>query len=284
MANPNGVPRHSKRSVLVSSSATMFVTSVDKVASFPPPIKVITKYNGVHHARILGTHLFNVDFTNAVRETPKFLRKDDDQVAYRNGCPFYRDYQREFLMMPVGLQADVVGVLVMASATDGVPCVVLTNEKQKKSFPIKFLGNEHEFQSGKKHLGALRTTLKAFCNDPSSNDEKAVSGLIKYFSFKLNNGRDALHNYKLELLRRSGKSPDFCNEVDSAWEALDTSKIRNDGSLRTFNNLYKQIDEQFAKSGLQDPSATLTIYRQQLFAILDQISKNGNVKFFEYKN
>jgi hypothetical protein len=58
---------------------------------------------------------FNVDFTNAARKIPEFLNKGGNQsIAYKSGCPFFQNYQREFLLMPVGLSADVVGVMVIA--------------------------------------------------------------------------------------------------------------------------------------------------------------------------
>ncbi|MDR2720946.1 MAG: hypothetical protein LBB15_01495 [Puniceicoccales bacterium] len=42
------------------SSATMFVRGVDKAGMFPLPIRMITRYRSVSHARIFGIHLFGV--------------------------------------------------------------------------------------------------------------------------------------------------------------------------------------------------------------------------------
>jgi hypothetical protein len=106
---PLGVPASSKRSALVSSSATMFVRSVDKAGMFPPPIKVITRYVGVSHARIFGAHLFGVDLANAKRELPPCALGTLGHTQYTRGCQFYSDHQREFLLMPGGLRADISG-------------------------------------------------------------------------------------------------------------------------------------------------------------------------------
>jgi hypothetical protein len=121
---PLGVPASSRRSVIDSSSATMFTRSVDKAVAFPPPVKVITQYSNVSHARILGHHLFNVDYSGARRDLPDVLLGKPKRTEYAAGCPFYKDPQREFLLMPTGLHADMCGVLALAPQ-DGV-CFVLT--------------------------------------------------------------------------------------------------------------------------------------------------------------
>jgi hypothetical protein len=72
-------------------------------------------------------HLFNVDFTNANRDLPPCLLGGSGHTKYDGyGCPFFHDYQREFLLMPVGLQASVFGVLVMAPRKDF--CFVLARD------------------------------------------------------------------------------------------------------------------------------------------------------------
>ena len=124
------IPTTSKRSVIVSSSATMFATSVDKPAMFPPPIKVITCYQNVHHARVFGTHLFNVDFANAERKVLQCVQKfkndkfSDEIYKYDGGCPFFQDRQRELLLMSVGIVAQIDSVLCYAP--DKKNCFVLT--------------------------------------------------------------------------------------------------------------------------------------------------------------
>ncbi len=116
VANNKGISEEIPRSVFVSSSANMFVTSLDKPKTFPPPIKVITKYKEVHHARIFGSHFFNVDFENAERKLPDFLRDKGQNITgkYNKGCPFFKDRQREFLMMPINFPAEVIGILSWA--------------------------------------------------------------------------------------------------------------------------------------------------------------------------
>jgi hypothetical protein len=115
-ADIDGVAANAFRAIIVSSSAGMFVNSLDKPASFPPPIKVITRYNDVHHARIFGCHLFNVDIGDAKRTLPDFFERKPHS-RYEDGCPFFKDRQREFLMMPRGCGADVVGILPWAPNT-----------------------------------------------------------------------------------------------------------------------------------------------------------------------
>jgi hypothetical protein len=164
---PLGVPALSRRSVLASSSATMFVRGVDKAGMFPPPIKVITRYTGVSHARIFGTHLFGVDFANAERGLLGFLgRKNESMVgSYSEGCQFFHDYQREFLLMPAGLSASVTGVFVYSP--DLGHCVMLTSERHAAESlrPIGFLDVPIQI-AGKNSakFGARRDRCKEFCN------------------------------------------------------------------------------------------------------------------------
>jgi hypothetical protein len=113
MLTPGGIAENAKRSIIVSSSAAVFVNSLDKPALFPPPVKVITKYANVHHARVFGCHLFNVDLGNARRGLPQFF-ESKQRKQYESGCPFFKDRQHEFLIMPCGDRANVVGILVWA--------------------------------------------------------------------------------------------------------------------------------------------------------------------------
>jgi hypothetical protein len=116
----NYIEANAPRSIIVSSSASMFVTSLDKPKDFPPPIKVITRYDKVHHARVFGTHFFNVDLEDADRMWPGCFKKSNtaSRTTYEGGCPFFKDRQREFLIMPGGLQAQVVGILPWAPHKD----------------------------------------------------------------------------------------------------------------------------------------------------------------------
>lgn len=154
--NAEGVPATSKRSVIVSSSATMFATSVDKPAMFPPPIKVITCYQNIHHARVFGTHLFNVDFSDAKRKLPEFMGTQYGE--YENGCPFFQDRQREFLFMPVDLKADVLGILAWAPKKDD--CCVLSTEDKAVSINFKI---KSQFKRENLKIETPRTRQLAFC-------------------------------------------------------------------------------------------------------------------------
>jgi hypothetical protein len=125
-----------KRSIIVSSYANMFVTSLDRPALFPPPIKIITRYENVHHARVFGCHFFNVDVGDADRELLSCFKKKGygNHTTYVDGCPFFRDRQREFLIMPYQLGAEAVGILPWAPDTSECYVWSRRNMDWKKKF------------------------------------------------------------------------------------------------------------------------------------------------------
>jgi hypothetical protein len=180
----HNIPANSKHAAIVSSSARMHVTSLDKPKDFPPPIKVITRYKEVRHARVFGCHLFNFDFGNAVRELPPFLSKDKDSptvAKYDNGGPFFRDRQREFLIMPTWLTSDVVGVL--AFAPDHKNCFVLATDDpfdgtlEEPSEAIQGeLEEESEPESG---IGKARKSQINFCNGENSAEDWLFGHLLE---------------------------------------------------------------------------------------------------------
>jgi hypothetical protein len=131
-----------KRPVFASTSAVSHLASLDHPNAFPPPIKIITKYSNVHHARIFGCHLFNVDSSSAARPLGNLLPKTYESSrtgvgTYRSGCPFFNDYQRECLTMLNGLNLEVVGVL--AAAIDRGETYVLTGNNWKELLTAKYI-------------------------------------------------------------------------------------------------------------------------------------------------
>jgi hypothetical protein len=145
----------------------MFTRSVDKAVAFPPPIKAITRYENVSHARIFGTHLFGVDYSEARRDLPRCLLGSLKQNSYTQGCPFYKEQQREFLLMPAGVRADVCGVLALAPQ-EGVCFVLAKNDSEFSG------GQRVDFPQGE----ALRPTLQE-----AGVDKRVINLLIWQFEF-----------------------------------------------------------------------------------------------------
>jgi hypothetical protein len=180
----NNVPADAKHAAIVSSSARMHVTSLDKAKDFPPPIKVITKYEGVHHARVFGCHLFNFDFGNAVRRLPPFLSKKEGSstiAEYDNGGPFFRDKQREFLIMPRYLASRVVGLL--AFAPDHKNCFVLATDVsfdetlEKPSATIQ--GELKKESEPERAIGKARKSQINFCKGENSAENWLFDHLLE---------------------------------------------------------------------------------------------------------
>jgi hypothetical protein len=173
----HNVLQNAKYAAIVSSSARMHVTSLDKAKDFPPPIKVITEYEEVHHARVFACHLFNFDFGNAARELPLFLGKDEISQTiseYSKGCPFFKDRQREFLIMPTGLTANVVGVL--AFATEPKNCFVLAADEPFDDDTLaKPTGGMQEELEGTllptTDIGRIRKSQIDFCKGENSAED-----------------------------------------------------------------------------------------------------------------
>jgi hypothetical protein len=139
------------RPVIVSCSASEHVKSLDKAKDFPPPIRIITKYEDVHHAHVFGSHLFNVDFVKAARTLPSFLSKEkrseseaESNISYHydDGCPFFKNAQREFLLLPSGLTATIEGIVASADTPD--KCYVLRrpNEGEGSNVDLEVLLGE----------------------------------------------------------------------------------------------------------------------------------------------
>jgi hypothetical protein len=183
---PLGVSASSRRSALVSSSATMFVRGVDKAGMFPPPIKVITRYVGVPHARIFGTHLFGVDLANARRELPDFLGRGNGSVlgSYSEGCQFFHDYQREFLLMSTGLPVSVTGVVVYSP--DFGQWVTLTSDRYAGSLrQVDFLDGVIQIASKNQRaiarLEARCDRWKEFCTRGMMEDRECCEARVRTF-------------------------------------------------------------------------------------------------------
>jgi hypothetical protein len=165
------ISSNAERPVLVAGSVSAHVVSLDRTNDFPPPMRVITKYEQVHHAHIFGIHLFNVDFCNAVRVYGKVFdderRVNDKPGKYTGGCPFFRERQRETLLIPHGLKAEICGVLASA-------------ENQDHAY---VLANSDEYDDGLKEEIQLTdiTSEKArhqieFCK---SSDKKNIDAILK---------------------------------------------------------------------------------------------------------
>jgi Zn-finger protein len=187
------VANDSKRPVIVSASAAMFASSLDKPVDFPPPIKAITKYANVHHARIFGCHMFNVDFATANRKLPKIIDGRDGRSTYASSSPFFKDEQREFLLIPRGLSATVIGILAWAS--DKSSCNVITNLnpnevpqdlngfvellKQENGGFVQKGGKKGEIKIETKHLMHVQCCL---------GDANGIKGLTKHYADRTPNG------------------------------------------------------------------------------------------------
>jgi hypothetical protein len=225
-ASDKAVSSVAKRPVIASTSAGMFVSSLDKPKVFPPPISAITLYDNVHHARIFGCHLFNVDFANANRELPGILKNGTSRTQYTSGSPFFKDEQREFLLMPKGLVATVIGTLAWAQ---GQSCTVVSDDSFKENLidGNKFVkltaqgggfepvedgkggiktGSEHcnlvKFCLGK--VNALDDVTKLYVGQANrgSNVELKIAGLSKLFSpgkCPSRNGEESGDAYKNRL-------------------------------------------------------------------------------------
>jgi hypothetical protein len=113
------IGKDAQRPSIVSASLMAHVASLDRASDFPPPIKIITKYKNVPHPHIFGTYFFNVDSIAAKRiiDGNVFEGETDKEIAlgfYTEGCPFFKDMQREVLLIPRGIEASITGILCFA--------------------------------------------------------------------------------------------------------------------------------------------------------------------------
>ncbi|MDR0742452.1 MAG: hypothetical protein LBE98_03240 [Puniceicoccales bacterium] len=163
------ISSNAERPVLVAGSVGAHVTSLDRVNDFPPPMRIITKYEQVHHAHIFGVHLFNVDFSNAARVIGRVF--DDERSTnrkvgeYTGGCPFFRERQRETLLIPRGLQAEICGVL--ASAEDQDHAYVLANSDEYDD------GRKREVQIEDIASEKARHQIE-FCKSPDTKNKGTI--------------------------------------------------------------------------------------------------------------
>jgi hypothetical protein len=169
------IDSNAKRPALVSGSVGAHVASLDRPNNFPPPIRIITKYEEVHHAHIFGIHLFNVDFNNAARVIREVFNDEKNSGIpvgkYKDGCPFFKDPQRESLLIPHGLKVEICGVL--ASADD-----------QDHSY---VLASDDSYDSHTKEAALLDTLdIKVqhkikFCRNPQT---KKINAILKDYNIE----------------------------------------------------------------------------------------------------
>ncbi|MDR1457594.1 MAG: hypothetical protein LBI47_01960 [Puniceicoccales bacterium] len=197
-ASTKAVASDARRSVIVSSSAEMFVSSLDKPRDYPPPIKVITEYADVHHGRIFGCHMFNVDFANADRNLPNII---SGKKRYDAGCPFFKDEQREFLIMPRGLHATVTGILAWAPdskgcnvVADAAPEGFVKLESQRDGGFKASTGTKGEIKAGGRHcwqvtfclgkIEGLRNLVLEYVKNAASEEKSdaKIAALERLFS------------------------------------------------------------------------------------------------------
>jgi hypothetical protein len=233
----------------------------------------------------------------------------------REGCQFYHDDQREFLLMPAGLRADIPGVLVSAPGLLG-PCVALT----KKSYdPALFNGfrevAQFEEEAADK-VGELKIMLKQFCLRDFPNDP--IAPLIDHFSksktmlmqqfyprkvrhdstvpladhLPQSNSDDdinALDDYRLRQLRKSsdGGAVGFCRNLEEAkknWadaKACSFSAEKN-SAREKFMELYCTVKQHFERLQCVSPEAVLAAQRNQLLAVIDQVTGGDEAQFLEF--
>lgn len=130
-----------RSAVLISASTTAPIKTLDKKSQWPKFSRAITLYEDVHHACIFANHLFNMDFNDASRlcngeliSSSERVRGKIQQVSYTKGAPFFKDYQREVLLITPSLQApELVGIL--AYAPTSTECYVLSAENKIKHIP-----------------------------------------------------------------------------------------------------------------------------------------------------
>jgi hypothetical protein len=117
------IGKAARRPSIVSASLAAHVVSLDRQSDFPPPIRVITKYENIPHSHILSHHFFNVDSITAHRMIGKNILEVDSVGeikigSYDNGCPFHKDMQREVLFIPCGMEAKITGILCFADGPE----------------------------------------------------------------------------------------------------------------------------------------------------------------------
>jgi hypothetical protein len=111
--------------------------------------------------------------------------------AYKDGCPFFMDRQREFLLMSVGLSASVVGVL--AWAPEKKDCWVLSSGAHLTGL---IAGSNpgievSELQSQGKKLAQLQFAAATEANDAQCRE------LLSHYPFE---GGDPDYDNKLQQL------------------------------------------------------------------------------------
>ncbi|MDR2737706.1 MAG: hypothetical protein LBB18_02065, partial [Puniceicoccales bacterium] len=123
---------------IISCSAAGPVRSLDKnPKNWAQLIRIITHYDNVHHANVFGNHIFNVDFADSSRQTSLRLIVPEEQVIkeenvvlkYEQGCPFFKDSQRELLLLTPIQNPTIVGILAFSGTPD--ECYILSTKKDE---------------------------------------------------------------------------------------------------------------------------------------------------------
>jgi hypothetical protein len=223
-----------KRPVFASTSAAAHLASLDHPNDFPPPIKIITKYSSVHHARIFGCHLFNVDSGGAARPLGDLLRKSRERSGagvgtYTAGCPFFNDYQRECLTMLNGLNLEVVGVL--AAAIDRGETYVLAGNNWQGSLSAKYT-----------EIGVEKFQTKKVSDEERNPNWKKIKGQIRFCLENDSSGVGDIASAYSKAARQDDpnleKLHNIVRSVVSGFEFTQILKL--EGKKKKTNNLSKR--------------------------------------------
>jgi hypothetical protein len=191
---------------------------------------------------VFGSHLFNVDLGEANRPLPGFFTSKT-HTTYEKGCPFFKDRQHEFLMMPRGCAADIVGILVWAK--DISECYVWSRAGCLPNGVGEVI-----------HLDEIkRNCLK----------EKITSMIADDLDLNVNvNDREAVAN----AVRNAGQSV-----ADKITEEGIVSIMPRKGLQTNFADLTKKgigrLCASFGRDGDDRERRRLILYRDQLKAVKD---------------
>jgi hypothetical protein len=159
-------------------------------------------------------------------------------VKYMDGCPFFKDMQREILLIPHGLSADVTGILCFADKADNSFVLCAENGEVKSTTKAK------KVESG----GANKSHSVVSATGHST---------IEYTVKKLNKGKSASNKslprrlHQINFCRDTGKDREKCIcEILGDYKQVQNQKKREQllqlqmkiAAVRDalkFNNLFK---------------------------------------------
>jgi hypothetical protein len=228
-----------KQSSIISCSAAAPLRSLDKAEKdWPNLIRIIVAYQTVHHANVLGNHIFNVDYANAARTCPSSLLFDNEaagnkyyELTYDNNCPFFKDSQRELLLlMPVATPM-VVGIL--AYAKDPNNCYLLSSLNHgENSNPLLSIPD-----LVRKEIGNLAKGKGKRKSDKQDNSAEMRRGKCVKFCLGENTEVDALEKKSMGTMTLE-ELEDLQNAIGAIRESLQLKTIytfKNQNNVKNEN-------------------------------------------------